>query len=92
MSTLFDTPMGLKEPLADFLNVPIGTTMSVRNILYGIKRYIDNHKLIDRERVWVSPDNCLCDLFGIQSGEPITYDTILQHVFDLIEKRSAAAN
>ena len=86
MSITFDTPKVLKDPLADFLNVPIGTTMSVRNILYGIKRYIDNHTLIDRERFWVSPDNCLCDLFGIQFGEHITYDTILQHVFDLIER------
>ncbi len=86
MSTLFDTPRILKDPLADFLNVPIGTTISVRNILYGIKRYIDNHNLIDRERVWVSPDNCLSELFGIQSGENITYMDIVEYVFNLIER------
>ncbi len=84
MSTLFDTPKVLKDPLTDFLNVPIGTTMSIRNILYGIKEYIDNHKLIDRERVWVSPDNYLSELFGIQSGENITYMDIVEYVFNLI--------
>jgi hypothetical protein len=92
MSILFDTPRVLKEPLADFLNVPIGTTMPYPEIVRTIKTYIDNNNLIDRRTYRISPDNCLCDLFGIEPGETITYRNIVQYVADLIEKRSAATN
>ncbi len=91
MSTVFDTPRVLKDPLADFLNVPIGTTMSYRNITLIIKRYIENNNLIDRITHRITTDNRLCNLFGISPGETTTYRNIMHNVFDLVEKRPAAA-
>ena len=91
MPILFDNPMVLKEPLADFLNVPTGTTMIFRNIIYAIKLYLENNNLIDHRTYRISPDNRLYNLFGIEAGETITYRNILKYVADLVEKRPAAA-
>ncbi len=86
MANVFDIPRVLKEPLADFLNVPIGTTMPLRDIIITIKGYIENNNLIDRTTRRISPDNCLCDLFGIQPGETIKYLNVTHYIFDLVER------
>jgi O6-methylguanine-DNA--protein-cysteine methyltransferase len=88
---VFNTPRVLKGPLADFLNVPIGTSMTYTDINRLIKRYIENNNLIDRRTHRITTDNRLCNLFGIQPGETTTYRNIMHYVFDLVEKRSAAA-
>lgn len=89
---VFNVPRVLKEPLADFLNVPICTTMSYIDITRAIKEYIDNNNLIDRRTLRISPDKRLCDLFGIQPGETIQYLNVTHYIYDLVERRVAAAN
>ncbi len=78
-------PRVLKDPLADFLNVPIGTMMTYRDIVFAISRYIDNNNLLNRRTYRISPNNCLCNLFGIQPDETIKYIHLAYYIFDLVE-------
>ncbi len=88
--SVFTTPVLLKNTLAVFLGKPVGTMMSPADVTRAVKVYIDEHKL-KGEKHEIHPDTRMCEVLGLKAGETLTYKNIQKYLYQLYEKKQAAA-
>lgn len=88
--SVFTTPVLLKDTLASFLGKPKGTMMSPADVTRAVKVYIDEHKL-KGEKHEIHPDVRMCEVLGLKAGETLTYKNIQKYLYQLYEKKQAAA-
>ena len=94
-ASMFTTPVGLKDPLADFLGKPKGTKMTPAEVSRAVTAYIKTHNLKDAAKGHtIHADAPLRKVLALKEGEELTYRTIqryLYKLYNLPEKKAAAA-
>jgi hypothetical protein len=92
-ASMFTTPVGLKDSLADFLGKPKGTKMTPAEVSRAVTAYIKTHNLKDPAKGHtIHADGPLRKVLGLKEGEELTYRTIqryLYKLYNLPEKKSA---
>jgi chromatin remodeling complex protein RSC6 len=92
-ASMFTTPVGLKDSLADFLGKPKGAKMTPAEVSRAVTAYIKTHNLKDPAKGHtIHADGPLRKVLALKEGEELTYRTIqryLYQLYNLPEKKSA---